>query len=64
MIDWTYVVQSKPEAGGSFSMFGGGVKGTYVSLERPTKVVQKWSLSNPSWPSGKFLHHSIACASH
>jgi len=52
---WTRApAQSKPEAGGSFSMFGGGVKGTYVSLERPTKVVQKWSLSNPSWPSGHF----------
>jgi len=52
---WTRApAQSKPEAGGSFSMFGGGVKGTFVSLERPAKVVQKWALSNPSWPSDHF----------
>ncbi|KLO14682.1 hypothetical protein SCHPADRAFT_903089 [Schizopora paradoxa] len=52
---WTRApAQSKPEVGGSFSMFAGGVKGSYVSLERPTKVVQKWALSSPSWPSDHY----------
>lgn len=47
--------QSAPEPGGPFSLFQGGVKGTYESVERPKKFVQKWALSSPSWPSGKTL---------
>ncbi|KAI5123374.1 hypothetical protein M0805_001795 [Coniferiporia weirii] len=49
---WTRAAaQSKPEPGAPFSLFGGGVKGTYVSLDRPSKFVQKWSLASPTWPS-------------
>ncbi|KII88130.1 hypothetical protein PLICRDRAFT_41255 [Plicaturopsis crispa FD-325 SS-3] len=49
---WTRApAQSKVEPGGSFSLFGGGVKGTYVSLEPPTKIVQTWALQSPTWPS-------------
>ncbi|KZV88295.1 hypothetical protein EXIGLDRAFT_839327 [Exidia glandulosa HHB12029] len=44
--------QSNVEAGGSFSLFGGGVKGTYASLNRPTQFVQNWMLDNPKWPDG------------
>ncbi|KAH7107581.1 activator of Hsp90 ATPase [Auriculariales sp. MPI-PUGE-AT-0066] len=44
--------QSKVEPGGSFSLFGGGVKGTFVSLNRPTQYVQNWVLDNPKWPDG------------
>lgn len=48
----TLFLQSKPEPGAPFSLFGGGVKGTYVTLEPPKKIVQKWALSSPTWPSG------------
>ena len=33
-------------------MFGGGVKGKYVSLSPPKEIVQTWALSSPTWPSG------------
>ncbi|THH11986.1 hypothetical protein EW145_g274 [Phellinidium pouzarii] len=52
---WTRAAaQSKPEPGEPFSLFGGGVKGTYVSIEKPSKFVQKWSLASPIWPSEHF----------
>lgn len=38
--------------GGKFSLFEGGVSGEYVSLEEPTKIVQKWRLG--TWPQGHF----------
>lgn len=28
------------------------MKGTYVSLEPSTKIVQNWAVSTPAWPSG------------
>ncbi|KAF9449585.1 hypothetical protein P691DRAFT_790771 [Macrolepiota fuliginosa MF-IS2] len=34
-----------------YSLFGGGVKGKYVSLEQGKKVVQTWTLNSPTWPS-------------
>lgn len=33
-------------------LFGGGVKGKYVSLSPPGEIVQSWALSSPTWPSG------------
>jgi len=49
---WTRAAtESNPKPGGSFSLFGGGVKGTYVSLEPPKKFVQNWALNSPTWPS-------------
>lgn len=44
--------QSKVEVGGSFSLFGGGVKGSFASINRPTQFVQKWVLDHPKWPGG------------
>lgn len=43
--------QSKAEVGGSFSLFGGGVKGEYKSLKPGKEIVQSWILNNPKWPS-------------
>ncbi|EIN07065.1 hypothetical protein PUNSTDRAFT_53465 [Punctularia strigosozonata HHB-11173 SS5] len=40
----------KPDT--EYSLFGGGVKGKYVSLTPSKEIVQTWALSNPSWPSG------------
>jgi len=50
---WTRApAKSDPVPEGAFTLFGGGVVGTYVSVDRPTKFVQKWALSSPQWPSG------------
>ena len=45
-------LQSKPTPGSEYSLFGGGVKGKYVSLDAPKRIVQTWSLQSPDWPSG------------
>ncbi len=44
-------------------MFGGGVKGKFVSLSPPKDFVQTWALSSPTWPSGQSPAFS-ALASH
>ncbi|KZT34712.1 hypothetical protein SISSUDRAFT_1052399 [Sistotremastrum suecicum HHB10207 ss-3] len=50
---WTRApAQSNPTPGAKFSLFGGGVTGTYQSLQSPKEFVQTWALSNPNWPSG------------
>ena len=46
------LLQSNPSPGSEYSLFGGGVKGKYVSLDAPKKIVQTWSLQSPDWPSG------------
>jgi activator of HSP90 ATPase len=45
-------LQSNPNPGSEYSLFGGGVKGKYVSLDAPKQIVQTWSLQSPDWPSG------------
>jgi len=50
---WTRApAQSTPAPGSGYSLFGGGVRGTYVSLDAPKQIVQTWSLQSPNWPSG------------
>jgi activator of HSP90 ATPase len=46
---------AKPD--GKFELFGGNVSGSYVELEEPTKIVQKWRLAQ--WPAGHFSTLSI-----
>ncbi|KDQ61074.1 hypothetical protein JAAARDRAFT_32076 [Jaapia argillacea MUCL 33604] len=46
------VAQSSGQPGSEYSLFGGGVKGKYVSVTPGKEVVQTWALSSPSWPSG------------
>ena len=36
--------------GGKFAIFDGNVSGEFVTLEQPTKIVQKWRLAQ--WPEG------------
>ena len=36
--------------GGKFAIFDGNVTGEFVELEKPTKIVQKWRMSQ--WPIG------------
>lgn len=42
--------QAKPDT--EYSLFGGGVKGKYVSLSPGKEIVQTWILQSPTWPSG------------
>ncbi|KAF8582290.1 hypothetical protein K439DRAFT_1635406 [Ramaria rubella] len=44
--------QSRAEVGTDYSLFGGGVKGSYTSLTPGKKIVQTWVLNSPTWPSG------------
>ena len=48
----TAVTQSTPQAEAEYSLFGGGVKGKFVSLSAPKEFVQTWALSSPTWPTG------------
>lgn len=44
--------QSNPTVGGSWSLLGGSVVGTYISLEPYKKIVQQWRMPKaPGWPS-------------
>ncbi|KAL8908057.1 MAG: hypothetical protein Q9207_001036 [Kuettlingeria erythrocarpa] len=43
--------------GGKFELFGGNVIGEFVELNKPTKIVQKWRLSQ--WPEGHFSRLDI-----
>lgn len=40
------------KAGGKFEIFGGNVSGSYVKLEKPTYLEQKWRLAQ--WPAGHY----------
>jgi len=53
-------LQSNPSPGSEYSLFGGGVKGKYVSLDAPKQIIQTWSLQSPNWPSG---HEAILTTS-
>ena len=48
------VSAAKPDT--EYSLFGGGVKGKYVSLTPPKEIVQSWALSSPTWPDGRLDH--------
>jgi len=43
--------QSKAEVGTEYSLFGGGVKGSYTSLKPGKEIVQTWVLNSPTWPT-------------
>ncbi|KAG5649724.1 hypothetical protein H0H81_002368 [Sphagnurus paluster] len=50
---WTRApAQSVAQAGSEYSLFGGGVKGKYVSLTPSKEIIQSWALQSPTWPSG------------
>ncbi|KAI6045615.1 activator of Hsp90 ATPase [Pisolithus marmoratus] len=42
--------QSIPQPGSPYSLFGGGVKGKYISLVPGKEITQTWSLQSPVWP--------------
>lgn len=46
---------SEAKVGSEYALFGGGVKGKYLELDPPKRIVQSWALQNPSWPSGKLV---------
>ncbi|KZP01059.1 activator of Hsp90 ATPase [Calocera viscosa TUFC12733] len=41
----------KAELGFEFSLFGGGVTGKILEVDRPKKIVSSWKLSSPTWPA-------------
>lgn len=43
--------------GGKFEIFGGNVSGSYVKLEKPTYIEQKWRLAQ--WPAGHYSNLKI-----
>ncbi|KAK2733164.1 hypothetical protein FQN57_002283 [Myotisia sp. PD_48] len=43
--------------GGRFSIFDGNVDGEYVTLEKPTLIVQRWRLAQ--WPEGHYSAQEI-----
>ncbi|KAI0647574.1 activator of Hsp90 ATPase [Trametes meyenii] len=50
---WTRApATSTPAQGAEYSLFGGGVKGKFVSVSPPKEFVQTWSLASPTWPEG------------
>ncbi|KAL0569391.1 Co-chaperone [Marasmius crinis-equi] len=50
---WTRApAQSAAKPDTEYTLFGGGVKGKYISLEPSKKIVQTWALSSPTWPEG------------
>jgi activator of HSP90 ATPase len=51
------IVFEGAKPGGKFELFGGNVSGSFVELVEPTKIVQKWRLSQ--WPQGHFSTLSI-----
>jgi len=54
--------QAKAEPGSEFSLFGGGVKGKYVSLTPNKEIIQSWALQSPTWPTGHSGTMTIALA--
>ncbi|KIK61844.1 hypothetical protein GYMLUDRAFT_198656 [Collybiopsis luxurians FD-317 M1] len=51
--NWTRApAQSAAKPDTEYSLFGGGVKGKYISLEPAKKIVQTWALQSPTWPTG------------
>ncbi|KAJ7287206.1 activator of Hsp90 ATPase [Mycena rebaudengoi] len=44
--------EAKPDT--DYVLFGGGVKGKYVSLTPPSEIVQTWALQSPTWPAGHY----------
>ncbi|KAI0699986.1 activator of Hsp90 ATPase [Cytidiella melzeri] len=52
---WTRApAQSAAKPDTEYSLFGGGVKGKYVTLTPGKEVVQTWALSSPTWPTDHF----------
>jgi len=50
---WTRApAESAAKADTPYSLFGGGVKGRYLSLVPGKEIVQTWALTSPAWPSG------------
>ncbi|KAK7694055.1 hypothetical protein QCA50_003631 [Cerrena zonata] len=50
---WTRApAQSTPKPDAEYSLFGGGVRGKYVSLTPGKEIKQTWALQSPTWPSG------------
>jgi activator of HSP90 ATPase len=45
--------QSTASPDTDYELFGGGVRGKYVSLTPSKEIKQTWALQSPTWPEGK-----------
>jgi activator of HSP90 ATPase len=51
---WTRApAKSTATPGSEFELFGGGVRGKYISLTPGREIKQTWALQSPTWPSGR-----------
>jgi len=41
---------SNAKEGANYSLFGGGVIGKYLTVDRPRSFAQSWKLKSPTWP--------------
>jgi len=46
--------KAKPEVGSDYSIFAGNISGKFLALEKPSKILQSWTLNSPNWPAGHF----------
>jgi len=44
----------KPVPGTDYTLFGGGVTGQVVSVNRPKEIISTWKLQSPQWPAGHY----------
>ncbi|KAG9005812.1 hypothetical protein FRB94_003882 [Tulasnella sp. JGI-2019a] len=44
--------KSTAKVDSDYSIFGGNIYGRYVEIQKPLKIVQTWTLKNPTWPDG------------
>ncbi len=43
-----------PKVGGAFSVYGGGLHGTFIEIVPDRKLVMNWRANEASWPSNHF----------
>jgi activator of HSP90 ATPase len=54
------VWQSTAAPDTEYELFGGGVRGKYISLTPGKEIKQTWALRSPTWPDGKIV--SLRCS--
>lgn len=42
--------KSTAKVDSEYSIFGGNIYGKYLDIQKPTEIVQTWTLKSPNWP--------------
>lgn len=53
------IIQSAAKPDTEYALFGGGVRGKYLSLTPGKEIKQTWALQSPTWPDGAFYPHFL-----